>query len=175
MNIGERAPEFSLPGIDGKEHSLSEFEEKKVLAVIFTCNHCPYAKAYEARFVQLQEDFKEQGVQLVAINANDENNYPEDSFDKMVDRANERGFNFPYLRDQDQSVASAFDAACTPEVFLFDEHRFLRYHGKVDDSWDDPASVEHNYLKDAIEALLGGKGIEGSEQPAIGCSIKWSK
>src|SRR5262245_38089812 len=114
MAVGTQAPAFSLPGVDGKTYTLDSFADAKVLVLIFTCNHCPYAKAVEERLMQLQRDYLERGVRLVAINPNDERAYPDDSFEAMKVRAASKGFNFPYLRDDSQSVARAYDAACTP-------------------------------------------------------------
>ena len=175
MKIGEKAVDFKLKGVDGRDHSLGEFLTKDILVIFFTCNHCPYAQAYEDRLVKLQRDYQDKGVQFIAINSNDDKNYPEDSFEKMKERAREKGFNFPYLRDSDQNVARGYNAACTPEIYLFDQERKLQYHGKVDDNWKDPTAVTRQYVREAIDALLSDYGISEPEIPAIGCSIKWSK
>ena len=121
----------------------------------------------------IQHDFGPQGVQLVGINANETKNYPEDSFDKMAIRAREKHYNFPYLRDEDQSVAKAYDAACTPEVFVFDSARQLQYHGRIDDNYRDPKSVKSHDLRDTLEDLLANRPVRNPETPALGCSIKW--
>lgn len=113
LGIGEKAPDFNLPGVDGNIYSLDSFKDKKIIVIIFTCNHCPYVQAYESRFISIQKDSLEKGVTLVTINANETKNYPEDNFPKMVERAREKNFNFPYLRDKDQSVAKAFGAHYT--------------------------------------------------------------
>ncbi|MBF8303487.1 MAG: Thioredoxin-like protein, partial [Candidatus Dadabacteria bacterium] len=105
IKIGDKAPDFNLPSVDGKNYSLSDFKDKSVLIVAFTCNHCPYVQAYEERFIALQNEFKEKGVTLIGINSNDDKNYPEDSFENMVKRAEDKGYNFPYLRDKSQKVA----------------------------------------------------------------------
>lgn len=175
LQIGSKAPDFDLPGVDGRNYTLGSFEGKAVVVVMFTCNHCPYVQAYEDRLVALQRDYASKGVNLVAINSNETVNYPEDSFEKMVARAEEKNFNFPYLRDESQSVAAAYGAQCTPEMFLLDASRILRYRGRVDDNWQQPAKVKRGYLREAIDAVLGGRKIKEPFIPAIGCSIKWTK
>jgi peroxiredoxin len=173
LQLGDPAPGFSLKGIDGKTHSLESFADKKILVVIFTCNHCPYVQGWESRLIAIQKDFVPKGVQLIGINANDETKYPEDSFDGMVKRAREQGFNFVYLRDADQSVARAYDAACTPEIFVFDATRKLRYHGRVDDNYKDPKAVTSHDLRNALEDLVAGRPVGVPKTHAMGCSIKW--
>jgi peroxiredoxin len=173
LKLGDSAPRFDLPGIDGKNHSLSSFEDKKVLVVIFSCNHCPYVLGWEGRLMEIQREYESKGVQLIAINANETKNYPEDSFDKMVIHAKENKFNFIYLRDEDQSVAKAYDAACTPEVYVFDAGRRLRYHGRVDDNYKDEKAVKSHDLKNALDDLLNNQPVKTPETPALGCSIKW--
>lgn len=173
LKIGDQLPKFTLTATNGKPCNLYEFEESKVIVVMFTCNHCPYVQAYEERLINLQKEFANKGVTFVAINSNDETTYPEDSFDKMVERAKEKGYNFPYLRDNTQEVAKAFGASYTPEIFVFDEKRVLRYHGRVDDNWQEPDKVTKHHLKEAIEAVLNNKPISKPENQAIGCTVKW--
>jgi peroxiredoxin len=173
LEIGQRAPDFSLPGVDGREHSLSAFKDKKVVVVAFTCNHCPYVQAYEDRLIALQRDFADAGVQLIAINANDAAGYPEDSFDNMVQRAQKRHFNFPYLRDESQRVARAYGAEYTPEVFVLNGKFEARYIGRVDDNWQHPEKVKSHDLRNAISAILAHKKVENPVTHAIGCTIKW--
>ena len=134
----------------------------------------PYAQAYEQRLIDIQSDYAEHGVRLVAINSNDDHGYPEDGFDRMVARAKQRGFNFPYLRDAGQEVASVYGAQCTPEIFAFDRERLLRYHGRIDDNWREPEKVRRRDLRDALDAMLNGHHVEQAENPAIGCSLKWA-
>jgi peroxiredoxin len=172
LQLGARAPDFDLPGIDGKSYSLSSFKEKPVLAVIFSCNHCPYVKAYEDRMVTVQKDYGARGLQMVAINSNDDQAYPEDGFQEMVRRAKDKGFNFPYLRDESQKVVEAYGGVCTPHVFLFDKDRTLRYRGRIDDSRD-PSSVKSHDLRNAVEDLLTGKEVRVPDTKPFGCSIKW--
>ena len=175
LKIGSLAPDFNLPGIDGKVYSLNSFNDKQALIVIFSCNHCPYVQAYEGRIKQIQKDYKEREISVVAINSNEDKGYPEDSFENMKKRAEEQNFNFPYLRDDDQTVARAFDATHTPEIFLFNKERKLVFHGKIDDNWQEPDKVKNHYLKNALDELLEGKEISVPETFTIGCTIKWKK
>ena len=175
LKIGSTAPDFNLPGIDGKKYSLSSFTDKKALIVIFSCNHCPYVQAYEDRIKQFQQDYGNKGVTVIAINSNEDKGYPEDSFENMKKRAAEQKFNFLYLRDEDQSVARAYDATHTPEIFLFDGERKLAFHGKIDDNWQEPDRVQNHYLKNALDELLAEKEISVPETFTIGCTIKWKK
>lgn len=140
---------------------------------MFSCNHCPTVKAYENRFIELQDDYEGKGVTLIAINANDDKKYSEDSFENMKIRAKEKGFNFPYLRDESQKVAKAYGAERTPEVFVFDRKRILRYHGRIDDNVHAPDQVRETYLRDAIDAILEGRAVPLEETEPVGCTIKW--
>ena len=173
--LGALAPDFSLPGVDGQNYSLSQFKGKaKAVVVIFACNHCPYVVAYEDRMITICKEFAEEGVQFLVINANDEKNYPEDSFAKMKERAKVKKFPYPYLCDVSQKVAESFGAGCTPEIFLLDQNFKLQYHGRVDDNWEAPEKVKAHYLRDALKAVLSGHEVERKETHPIGCSIKWS-
>ncbi|MBI4224347.1 MAG: thioredoxin family protein [Deltaproteobacteria bacterium] len=175
LPFGKEAPDFTLPGVDGRDYSLKEFKGKaKAVCVIFACNHCPYVLAYEGRMIQICKDFSEQGVQFLVINANDEKNYPEDSFAKMKERAKAKNFPYPYLRDKTQKAATRFGAGCTPEVFLLDGSLCHVYHGRIDDNWQEPAQAQNHYLRDALSAVLSGKEVGRKETHPIGCSIKWS-
>jgi len=178
LNIGSAPPSFhNLPGVDGKRYSLDGFRNAKVLVIVFSCNHCPYVQAYEDRMIAFQREYGAKGVQLVAINSNETQNYPEDNFDEMVIRAKSKGFNFPYLRDEDQRIAEAFGATHTPEFFVFDGERTsgrqLRYHGKMDDNYRDPSAVKRRYLQEAVDAILAGKSVTEPETHSIGCTINW--
>ncbi|MBI4360173.1 thioredoxin family protein [Candidatus Micrarchaeota archaeon] len=170
MNRGEKAPGFDLPGVDGKNVRLSDFAGN-VVAVIFTCNHCPYAKAYQDRIKKIQAKYPQ--VRVVAINANDDEGYPEDSFENMKARARQAGFNFPYLRDETQETARAYGAQVTPDVFLLDKNHKLVYRGRVDDHWQEEDHVREKSLENAIQDILAGKPVSNPEARAIGCSIKW--
>ncbi len=173
LKLGEKAPDFRLPGVDDKTYSLTSFANKKILVVFFTCNHCPYVQGWDDRVIALQRDFASKGVQFVGINANATLQYPEDSFEKMVVRAKEKGFNWVYLRDESQDVARAYDAACTPEFYAFDAERRLRYHGRVDDNYQDARAAKSPDLRNALEDLVADRPVRTPETPAMGCSIKW--
>ncbi|MEO0563490.1 MAG: thioredoxin family protein, partial [Chloroflexota bacterium] len=157
MNIGDSIITFDLPGTDGETYSPSTFEEKAALAVVFTCNHCPYALAWEPRLLDIQRDYADKGVQLIGISANDADKYPADSFDNMKAHAQDNEWNFPYLYDESQEIANAFGAKRTPEVFLFDKDGTLQYQGTIDDNYEDPESVQNTYFRDAIDAVLAGE------------------
>jgi peroxiredoxin len=163
---------FDLMGVDDQQHSLSDFAEKSAIAIIFSCNHCPYVRAWEDRMVKIQRDYSEKNVQLIAINANDASKFPDDSFEKMKERAKEKQFNFPYLRDETQEIAVSYGATRTPEVFLFDNAGFLRYHGPIDDNYDDPSSVGIHYLRNALDAVISGRPVAITEISPVGCSVK---
>jgi len=173
LKIGSSAPGFRLPGVDGKSYGLEDFKDKKIVIAMFSCNHCPTVKAYEDRFVELQRDYKDKGVVLIAINSNDDKRYPEDSFGNMKIRAREKKFNFPYLRDESQQAARAYGAERTPEVFVFDEKRALRYHGRIDDNVHEPNQVRQHYLRDALDAILERREIPLKDTEPVGCTIKW--
>jgi peroxiredoxin len=172
LALGARAPDFNLLGVDGRRYSLASFQEKPIMVVIFSCNHCPYVKAYEDRMVSIQSDYSSKGVQLVAINSNDEKAYPEDSFQEMVKRAEEKGFNFPYLRDETQGAVTAYGGVCTPHTFAFDKGRVLRYRGRIDDS-KDPTKVGSNDLRNALDDMVKGVYVRVPDTRPFGCSIKW--
>lgn len=172
LKPGDNAISFALPGVDGQTHGLNDYRGKPV-AVIFTCNHCPYAQAWEDRMVQIQADYRDKGVQLIAISSNDAEKYPDDGFEAMKSRANEKNFNFPYLYDETQEVARAYGAERTPEVFVFDAAGTLRYHGAIDDNYEDPSAVKQTYLRDALDAVLVGNSVPTTETPPVGCTIKW--
>ena len=175
LKIGSQAPDFNLVGVDGKNYSLKTFSNKQALLVIFSCNHCPYVQAYEGRIKQIQNDYRDKGVAVVAINSNEDEGYPEDSFENMKRRSDEQKFNFPYLRDEDQSAARVYDATHTPEIFLFDKERKLAFHGKIDDNWQEPSKAQNHYLRNALDELLDGREISVPETFTIGCTIKWKK
>ena len=173
MKTGTAAPDFNLPGVDGKRHALKDFSEP-ALVIFFSCNHCPYVQAYEDRIMALQDEFRGK-ARFIAINSNDAANYPDDSFDNMVARAKQRKFNFVYLRDDGQDVARAYGATHTPHLFVFDKERKLRYTGRIDDNWQEPAKVTRRYLRDALAALTKGQAPAEAETFAIGCTIKWKQ
>ncbi|MBO6933882.1 MAG: thioredoxin family protein [Deltaproteobacteria bacterium] len=174
LPLGSSAPRFEgLMGTDGARHGLDDYADAKVLVVVFTCNHCPYAVAYEDRLVALHRDYASKGVQIVAINPNDAERYPDDSLPEMEKRAADKGFEFPYLQDETQEVARAYQAVCTPDPFVFDSDRKLVYAGRIDDSWRDPSAVTTRDLRIALDAVLAGDSVPVEPTPAMGCSIKW--
>jgi peroxiredoxin len=182
LAVGSPAPDFSLPGIDGKTHTLAEFGKSQLLAIVFTCNHCPTAQLYETRIKKLVDDFQSRNVAFVAIEPNDpqairlsELGYTDvsDSLADMKIRAAYRHFNFPYLYDGDtQAVSRAYGPKATPHIFIFDKDRKLRYEGRVDDS-QRASLVKSSDARNALEALLAGQPVTVSHTPAFGCSTKW--
>jgi peroxiredoxin len=170
--LGGQAPSFDLPGVDGHNHSLADYSDAEALVLIQSCNHCPYVQAWEDRMSAIARDFADRGVRVVAVNSNDAEHYPADSFAEMRSRAAARGFAFDYLYDEPQTVAEALGAERTPEVFLFDRDRRLVYHGAIDDNRDEGA-VTQQYLRDALEAVLSGEEPPVGETPALGCTVKW--
>jgi peroxiredoxin len=166
------APAFDLPGVDGRNHSLDEYAGASVLVLVQSCNHCPYVLAWEGRLNDLQRELGGRGVRIVAINSNDAEQYPTDSFEAMVEHAREAGYVFDYLYDESQEVARALGAERTPEAYVFDADRRLVYHGAVDDSREEEGVSEH-YLRDAIEAALAGETPPVADTPAVGCTVKW--
>lgn len=183
LKIGSKAPDFNLPGVDGRRYTLSDFSQADVLIIVFTCNHCPTAQAYEERMKKLAVDYRNKGVALVAISPNDplavrldELGYTDmsDSFEEMKLRAKDMEYNFPYLYDgENQKVSHAYGPQRTPHVFIFDRQRILRYEGRIDDS-EKPERVRIQDTRRAIDALLAGRKVPQAQTPTIGCSIKWS-
>lgn len=173
LRIGTKAIPFNLKGVEDKYYSLDDFKDKKVLCIIFSCNHCPYVQAVEGRINQIAKDYSNKSFGLICINPNDDKEYPEDSFEEMKKRARDKGFVFPYLRDETQEIARAYDAVCTPDIYLYDENRILKYRGRIDDSWKDETKVTRKELSMAIDRLLEGKEIDFDTVPSMGCSIKW--
>ena len=171
--VGSNIIPFDLPATDGKNYSAESFKEAKALVVAFSCNHCPYAKAAWPLLIKLAGEFKDKGISFVAINPNDENQYPEDSFSEMKKRITDWKINFPYLRDETQEVAKAYKAACTPDIYVYDDNRKLYYHGRINDNWQNPKEVKSEDLKDALSNLLSGSPPPQPQYPSLGCSIKW--
>lgn len=173
LHPGDRAPDFELPGVDGQTHRLKDFDRQRFLVVAFWCNHCPYVQAWEGRMIDLGRRFAPQGVAFVLINANDDRAYPDDRFERMVARAREKGYPFPYLRDETQDVARAFGALVTPHPMLFGPDRRLLFQGRIDDDHANPSAVRHRFLEDALDAAIAGRPIAPAELPVVGCSVKW--
>jgi thiol-disulfide isomerase/thioredoxin len=185
LPIGSPAPPFSLPATDGKTYSLASFSKADILVIVFTCNHCPTAQAYEDRIIQLTKDFKEKNVAVIAIMPNDpisinldELGYTDmgDSFEEMKLRAKEKKFNFPYLYDgENEKVSLAYGPVATPHVFIFDKYRILRYSGRIDDMEKPTGAPTQMDARNAINLLLGGKPVSVSSTKVFGCSIKWAE
>ncbi len=172
LKVGDQAPKFTgIVGTDDKKHNLSDYKDSKLLVLVFTCNHCPVARAYEKRLVALQRDYKTQGVQVVAVNVN---NIEPDRLDKMKARAEQQKFNFPYLYDSTQKIGRQYGATVTPHVFLLDQNRRIVYMGAVDDKMN-ADQVKKRYLRNAIDAVLDGKKPPKTVTRQFGCSIKYEK
>ena len=184
LEIGATAPGFSLPGTDGKTYTLQSFANAKILAIIFTCNHCPTAQAYEDRMIALTKDYKDKGVAVVAVSPNDpkavaldELGYSDmsDSFAEMKLRVNEKGYNFPYLYDgETQKMSKAYGPMATPHLFIFDQQRKLQYVGRLD-AIEKPGAANAEDARQALDALLAGKPVAVPKTKTFGCSIKWSE
>lgn len=171
--LGTPCPDFTLPGVDGRTYKRDDFSGTQAFLVMFICNHCPYVQAIEDRLIALGRYFQSKSVRIAAICSNDAVKYPDDSFEKMKERAEAKSYPFPYLHDESQSVARAFGAVCTPDFFLYDSGMKLAYRGRLDDSWKDPSAVNAEELKSAIEALLKSETPSAQQKPSMGCSIKW--
>ncbi|MEL4308136.1 thioredoxin family protein [Joostella sp. CR20] len=173
--IGDKASDFKLKNIDGKSVSLADYSDAKGFLIVFTCNDCPYAKAYEDRLIQLDKKYKSQGVPVIAINPNNPINQKGETFEKMQERAKEKGFTFPYLVDEGQAISPVFGAQRTPHCYLLEktsEGNIVKYIGAIDDNYQDENAVETTYVEDAIDAMLAGEEIAIQNTKAIGCSIK---
>ncbi len=173
--IGDEATDFSLKNVDGEMVSLADYPDSKGYIVIFTCNHCPYSIAYEDRIIALQDAYGPQGYPVIAINPNDPVAQPDDSYEKMQERASEKNFNFPYLFDEGQQIYPQYGATRTPHVFILqkeDGKNIVRYIGAIDNNHEDANDVSEHYVQDAMEALIAGTTVDPAETRAIGCSIK---
>lgn len=172
--LGTKAHDFSLPDFNGKTFSLGDFKEKPALLVMFICNHCPYVKHVRQELGKLYQDYKNKGLAVVGINSNDTENYPDDSPPKMKKMAEENNWQFPYLLDETQEIAKKYRAACTPDFFLYDKERKLRYRGQLDESRPDSGKpVTGKDLRTAIDAVLTDKLVANDQKPSMGCNIKW--
>ncbi|ANF50636.1 redoxin [Chryseobacterium glaciei] len=176
--VGDEATDFKLKNVDGKMVSLREFKSAKGFIVIFTCNHCPYAKKYEDRIVELDKKYKDQGYPVIAINPNDPSVQPEDGYKQMIDRAKEKGFTFPYLVDEGQKVFPQYGATKTPHVFVLQKENgknIVKYIGAIDNNYENPNDVSEYYAQDALNALIKGEPIKMTKTVAIGCTVKVKK
>ena len=170
--IGAPAPALELPDTSGQPTALPAPGEATATVVIWTCNHCPYALAWHDRIIDAARDYADRGVRFLAVNSNDVRSHPEDSFEEMQKRSQEQGFTFDYLYDEPQAVARALGAERTPEVFVYDRERRLRYHGAIDDNRDE-TGVSQQYLRDALDAVLAGNEPAVADTPPVGCTVKW--
>ena len=173
LQIGAEAPDFSLPGVEGKDYSLESFKDAKVLIVVFSCNHCPAAIGSEDRMIRLHKDYAPKGVAMVSINSNEDQNHPDDSFEKMKVRSRDKGFPFPYVRDEAQGAAKDYGALRTPHFYVFDSRRRLCYTGRMDDNPFDAAKASQHDLRNALDAMLAGKKPPVELTNPIGCNVKW--
>lgn len=174
VELGTLAPDFSLPDTTGKQVSLSDFQGAPALLVVFMCNHCPYVKHIREEFAAFAREYQAKGLSVVGINANDVANYPDDSPDKMAEEVQTVGYTFPYLYDESQAVAKTYQAACTPDFFLFDQERRLAYRGQFDDSRPrNDLPVTGKDLRAAVDAVLAGESPSPEQTPSLGCNIKW--
>ncbi len=176
LELGTQAPNFNLPSTQSNTVSLADFQNHKGLLVVFMCNHCPYVIHLREALAKFARDYQNKGIAVVGINANDADNYPADSFDKMKEEVTTAGYTFPYLYDEDQSVAKAYQAACTPDFFMFDDKQKLYYRGQFDDSRPcSEAAVTGADLRAATDTLLARKMSPAEQKPSLGCNIKWKE
>lgn len=174
LDLGTKAPDFHLPDTEGKSFALDDFKDAPALLVIFLCNHCPYVKHVRHELARLGRDYQNKGVAVVGISSNDVATHPDDSPEMMRKEKAEVGYTFPYLYDESQEVARAYQAACTPDFFLFDGDRKLVYRGQLDDSRPgNPVPVTGKDLRDALDAVLAGTPVPDKQRPSMGCNIKW--
>lgn len=171
--LGSALPNFELMNVDGKRFSSDSLKGAKAALVAFTCNHCPYVKGSEEMLVSIVKKFESAGLKTVSINSNDAVQYPDDSFAKMQEKARQMNLPYPYLHDETQAVAKQFDAACTPEFYLFDAAGKLAYHGTINDSPRDPSKVTKDFLSTAVSQVLKGEKPNPAYVHPLGCSVKW--
>ena len=176
--VGDEATDFNLKNVTGEMVSLKNFPDAKGYIVIFTCNHCPYAKKYEDRIIALDKKYAPLGYPVIAINPNDPEVQPEDSYERMIERAKEKGFTFPYLMDEGQKIYPQYGATKTPHVFVLQKEEgksIVKYIGAIDNNYEDPNDVSEFYVRDAVDALLKGDNIKTTKTVAVGCTIKVKK
>ncbi|WMJ72997.1 thioredoxin family protein [Cytophagaceae bacterium ABcell3] len=173
--LGSQAPDFSLPDtVTGKEFTLQDLKSDKATVIMFICNHCPFVKHINHELVRLAKDYIPKGVSVIAISSNDVKNYPDDAPDKMKIHAEKEGYPFPYLYDETQKVAKAYDAACTPDFYIYDGSLNLAYRGQLDDSRPkSDVPVTGKDIRAALDAMLAGNPVSSEQKPSVGCNIKW--
>lgn len=180
MELGSTAPDFSLPAANpdvddrgGENRSLDDYEDAEVLVVVFMCNHCPYVKHLEEALLEVAREYRERGVQFIGICSNDPERYPTDSFESMAERAEEKDYPFPYLQDESQEVAEDYEAACTPDFYVFDADRTLAYRGRFDETRPNHGGPHGGDLRQALDELLETGEVTMDQKPSMGCNIKW--
>lgn len=176
--IGDTARDFSLKNVDGKMVSMKDMKNAQGFIVVFTCNHCPFSKAYEQRLVELDKKYSTKNYPVIAINPNDVNIVPDDSYDNMIKNAAEKGFTFPYLYDESQEIASSYGATRTPHVYILqkkDNKFIVKYIGAIDNNTEEAEKADKKYVEEAVDALISQKVVPTPETKAIGCTIKWRK
>jgi len=180
MELGHQAPSFTLPAANpdvddrgGDTRSLEEYADADALVVVFMCNHCPYVKHLEDELLATAREYQDQGVQFIGICSNVAENYPDDSFDNMAKRAQAKNYPFPYLQDETQEVAQAYEAACTPDFYVFDADRELAYRGRFDETRPDGGEPHGGDLRQALDELLEAGDVTMEQHPSMGCNIKW--
>jgi peroxiredoxin len=173
LELGKPAPDFSLPGVDGKTYSPASFKDARLLIVLFSCNHCPYVVGSEERMIKFYNDYRPKGVAMIAINANETDQHPTDGFEHMKTHAAEKKLPWPYVRDDSQDVALKYGALRTPHYYVFDKERKLRYTGRMDDNPRNPGKETTRELRDALDAILAGKKPSVELTNPIGCNVKW--
>lgn len=173
--LGKDLPFFSLPGVDGKTLSSKDLPQDTPIVLMFICNHCPYVKAIEDRLIALGQELRAKNIPVIGICSNDAESYPEDSFENLKKRAQEKNYSFAYLYDESQETAKTFGAVCTPDFFVYDQNHKLAYRGRLDDNWKEPGKVTRRELFEAVSKLASGDKLSGPQPPSMGCSIKWKK
>src|SRR5688572_26233287 len=173
LQLGQQPPDFTLPGIDGRKYSPSDFRDATLLVIVFSCNHCPYVINSEERMIAFYNDYVDKGVAMIAINSNETEGHPLDSFDNMITHAAQKKLPWPYVRDDSQEVALAYGALRTPHYYVFDDQRKLRYTGRMDDNPRNPGKETTHELRNAVDALLAGKQPAVQVTNPIGCNVKW--
>ncbi len=176
--VGDKASDFKLKNVNDKIVSMADYKDAKGIIVVFTCNHCPFAKKYESRIMELDKKYKSKGFPVVAISPNDPGVEPEDSFENMQKRVKEKGYSFPYLIDETQNVTKEYGATKTPHVYILEKQKdayVVKYIGAIDDNCDDASAVKEKYAENAINNILAGKPVTPDNTKAIGCGIKWKK